>query len=37
MTGKYAYCSTVPRTFVHDCRFEIGDREKNMYFFFPSR
>ena len=19
MTGKYAYCSTVPRTFVHDC------------------
>ena len=20
MTGKYAYCSTVPRTFVHDCR-----------------
>ena len=21
MTGKYAYCSTVPRTFVQDCRF----------------
>ena len=19
MTDKYAYCSTVPRTFVHDC------------------
>ena len=22
MTEKYAYCSTVPRTFVHDCRFD---------------
>ena len=21
MSGKYAYCSTVPRTFVQDCRF----------------
>ena len=23
MTEKYAYCSTVPRTFVQDCRFDI--------------
>ena len=24
MTEKYAYCSTVPRTFVHDCRIPAG-------------
>ena len=24
MTGKYAYCSTVPRTFVQDCRFTFS-------------
>ena len=24
MTEKYAYCSTVPRTFVDDCRKTLG-------------
>ena len=24
MTGKYEYCSTVPRTFVQDCKIQSG-------------
>ena len=33
MTDKYAYCSTVPRTFVHDC-LNPGLGEKSLFSSF---
>ena len=27
MTEKYEYCSTVPRTFVQDCRYILKDMD----------
>ena len=42
MTGKYANCSTVPRTFVHDCRFNLllhtnRDINANVYLWEYSK
>ena len=38
MTGKYAYCSTVPRTFVHDClKKRRGEKRQFSGFFKPVR
>ena len=36
MTGKYAYCSTVPRTFVHDCLNPCFGEKKSVFFVFPT-
>ena len=38
MTGKYAYCSTVPRTFVQDClNLGLGGGGgKSVFFIFPT-
>ena len=37
MTEKYAYCSTVPRTFVQVCLNPAGFGEKSLFFFiFPT-
>ena len=33
MTGKCAYCSTVPKTFVHDC-LNPGFGEKSLFSSF---
>ena len=33
MTEKYAYCSTVPRTFVHDC-LNPGFGKKSLFSSF---
>ena len=40
MTGKYEYCSTAPRTFVQDCRYEpvfevkLQDMRRNFILSF---
>ena len=34
MTEKYAYCSTVPRTFVQDCSFPLASSDCVVLFLF---